>query len=86
MALNVEVECTLCSVLKAFLEPCSAIEAHKSQFLSIFRSSRLLKHALESKLCENTFKKVSYQTPLLTCIVFFLSGICISVRADRLTV
>lgn len=32
MALNVKVEYTLCSVLKAFLEPCSTAKAYKSQF------------------------------------------------------
>lgn len=40
--------------LKSLLEPCSAAEAHESEFLSIFKRSKLLKHALERKLCENT--------------------------------
>lgn len=59
----------------------------KDQYLKCISKLREEFHHSESFECfYETFNLAFQVFPLLTCISFFLSGVCVSVRADRLAV
>lgn len=68
--------------LKAVLVLCSAAEASIPSFYPI----QSFKTTEASLVSTTEWNQHLMEAPLLTCIVFFLSGVCVSVRADRLTV